>query len=80
MTDSKSLLSDDLLQQVEETARAQNRQPADVVQEALERYLRLKRRQKLYAYGEAQAAKLGIRERDGPEIVKDIRKTIPRGR
>ena len=77
MTDSKPLLSDDLLHEVEEAAREQNRQPADVVKEAVERYLRLKRREKLYAYGEGQAAKLGIRESDVPDLVKDTRKTAP---
>jgi hypothetical protein len=79
MTDSKPVLSDDLLHEVEEAAREQNRQPADVVQESVERYLRLKRGEKLYAYGEAQAAKLGIRESDVPELVKDARKSAPRG-
>ena len=71
MTDSK-LLSDDLLHEVEAAAREQNRQPAEVVAEAVERYLRLKRREKLYAYGEAQARKLGIRESDVPGLVKRV--------
>ena len=38
MTDSKSILSDDLRQRVEELAREQNREPAEVLEEAVRRY------------------------------------------
>ena len=38
-TEPRRLISDDLLHQVEETARAQNREPADLVEEALGKYL-----------------------------------------
>jgi hypothetical protein len=47
------------------------------VQDAVARYLRLKRREKLYAYGEGRAEKLGFREEDVPELVKQTRQTAP---
>jgi hypothetical protein len=34
MTDAKELLSEELIQQIEEAARTQNRKPAEVVEEA----------------------------------------------
>jgi hypothetical protein len=45
-----------------ESGRRQAAQRDELVPAAVERYLRLKRREKLYAYGEARAEKLGIRE------------------
>jgi hypothetical protein len=46
--------------------------------DAVERYLRLKRREKLYAYGEGQARKLGIREEDVPGLAEQSRQMAPR--
>jgi len=78
VTDTKALISGELVKQIEDTARAENRPAAEVVQDAIDRYLRLKRREKLYACGEAQAELFGIHERDVPELVKETR--TPRGR
>jgi metal-responsive CopG/Arc/MetJ family transcriptional regulator len=39
MEDGKALLSDELLHQVEAMARAQNRQPAEVIADAVRKYL-----------------------------------------
>jgi hypothetical protein len=69
-----------LMAEVEKAAQAEQRTPAELVQEAVERYLRLKRREKLYQYGEEQARKLGIREEDIPDLVKQSRKATPRRR
>jgi hypothetical protein len=51
-----------------------------VAHEAIERCLSMKNREKLYAYGEGQARKLGIRERDVPALVEKTRRKTPRGR
>jgi hypothetical protein len=48
--------------------------------DAIERYLRMKNRENLYAYGERQARKLGIRERDVPALVEQTRRKTPRAR
>jgi hypothetical protein len=45
-----------------ESGRRQAAQRDELVPAAVERYPRLKRREKLYAHGEARAEKLGIRE------------------
>ena len=39
-----------------------------------ERYLRVKRRERLYAYGEGQAKGLSIEEEHVPALVKEIRR------
>ena len=44
------------------------------VRDAMELYLSRRRRQKLYAYGEEQARKLGIREEDVERVVHEFRR------
>jgi hypothetical protein len=39
MTDARELLSEKLIHQIEETARAQSRKPAEVLEEAVRKYL-----------------------------------------
>jgi hypothetical protein len=70
MADSSIRMPESLMVEVQKRAKAEERSPDELVQEAVERYLRLKRREKLYAYGEDQARKLGIREEDVPDLVK----------
>ena len=67
-------LPEDLLAEVEKAAQAEQRSSDELVAEAVERYLRQKRREKLYAYGEGQARKLGIREEAVPGLVKQARR------
>ena len=43
MTDEKQLLSDELLQQIEDCAREQKRKPSEVLEEAVRRYIALRR-------------------------------------
>jgi hypothetical protein len=66
-------LPGELMAEVRKLAQAEERTTDEVVQEAVERLLRMKRRQKLYAYGEKQAKRLGIRESDVPRLVKETR-------
>ena len=74
MTDVKSLLSDELLHKLEELAREQNREPAEVLDEAVRRYVGVQRLEKLAQKGEERARKLGIREEDVPRLVDDVRR------
>ena len=73
-------LSEELLAEVKRAAAVEQRRHDEVVQEAVERYLRLKRREDLYAFGEGQARKLGIREEDIPDLVRQTRQSVPRVR
>ena len=73
MSDSSIRVSEALMAELQRAADVEQRSPADVVEDAVERYLRLKRRERLYAYGEGQAERLGIGEQDVPALVKEIR-------
>lgn len=78
IADSSIRMPEGLMAEVQKRAEAEQRSPEELVQEAVERYLRQKRREKLYAYGEEQARKLGIQEEDVPDLVKQTRQTAPR--
>jgi hypothetical protein len=62
-----------LLTEAENVAQAEHITVDEFVQDAMERRLREHRRQKLYAYGEGQARKLGIREEDVERIIHEFR-------
>lgn len=67
--------------ELKRAADVEQRSPEEVVEDAVERYLRLKRRERLYAYGGGQAERLGIKEEDVPTFVREIRRdTSARGR
>jgi hypothetical protein len=81
MTNGKSLLSDDMLHKVEETAREQSREPSEVVEEALGRYFASQRLEKLGSKLEKRARSKGIREEDVPGLVQEVRReNADRGR
>ena len=71
---SKTLISEDLQQKVEALAREQNRDPAELVEEALGRYLASQRLEKLSAKLERRALDKGIREEDVPGLVQEVRR------
>jgi Arc/MetJ-type ribon-helix-helix transcriptional regulator len=73
-------LPGELMAQVRKLAQAEDRSTDEVVQEAVERLLQSKRRQKLYEYGEWQARKLGIKESDVPRLLKETRQNPRRRR
>lgn len=73
-------LPGELMAEVRKLAQAEDRSTDEVVQEAVEQLLQLKRREKLYAYGEKQAKKLGIRESNVPRLVRETRQNDARGR
>jgi len=72
-TEPKPLMSDDLLHQVEQTARAQNREPAQVVEEAVGRYLASQRLAGFAERMEHRAREKGIREEDVGRLVEEVR-------
>ena len=81
MSGSSIRLSEALMAELQRVAGVEQRSPEEVVEDAIERYLRLKRREHLYAYGEGQAERLGIEEQDVAALMKEIRRdTSARGR
>ena len=74
MPETKSPLSDELQQQIETIAREQKREPAEVLEEAVRRYVGVQRLEKLAQKGGERARKLGIREEDVPRLVDEVRR------
>jgi predicted transcriptional regulator len=74
MTETKTQLSDELQQRVNEIAREQNRQPAEILEEAVRRYFAVRRLERLAQKGEERARALGIREEDVPGLVEEVRR------
>ena len=81
MSNSSIRVSESLMAELQRAADLEQRSLEEVVEDAVERYVRLKRRERLYAYGEGQAKRLGIKEEDVPTLVKEIRRdSSARGR
>jgi predicted transcriptional regulator len=74
VSDSNIRVSEALMAELQRAADVEQRSPEEVVEDAVERYLRVKRRERLYTYGESQAKRLGIEEEDVPALVKEIRR------
>ena len=72
-TEPRPLLSADLLQQVEETARDQNRNPEEVVSEAVRKYLDEQGWIKFVERNEAHARARGIAEEDVDRLICEVR-------
>lgn len=63
-----------LLAEVRSAAEAEQRSADELVQEAVERHLRRKRLDKLYAYGESRAREEGIPASAVDGIIKEERR------
>jgi predicted transcriptional regulator len=74
MTGTPSTLSDDLQQKIDEIAREQNRKPSEVLEEAVRRYIGVRKLEQLAEKGERRARALGIREEDVPRLVEEVRR------
>jgi predicted transcriptional regulator len=73
MTEAK-LLSDDLLRQIEETARSQNRKPAEVLEDAVRQYLEKQSLWALVGKAEERNRASGRTEDDVPQLIAETRK------
>jgi predicted transcriptional regulator len=69
-----ALLSDELQVKVEEFARRQNREPAEVLEDAVRRYAAACRLDQFSERAEENARRLGIREEDVPRLVDEVRR------
>jgi predicted transcriptional regulator len=74
LANGKALLWDELLHKVEETARAQNRQPEEVVAEAVNKYLEDQGWARFVERNEARAQRKGIREEDVDRLIAEVRR------
>lgn len=80
MADARELLSGEMIEKIEACAKELGRDPVEVVQEALRRYMAQQRLQRLAERGEKLARERGIREEDLPELVRQVRREdAPRG-
>jgi hypothetical protein len=64
MTDAREILSQELIDQIEQCAREQGRKPVEVLEEAIGRYMASRRLARLAERGEALARRRGVREED----------------
>lgn len=62
-----------LLVEVQAAANEEHRSRDEVVREAIERYLRDRRWQRLLAYGEQKARSLGLTDADVPRLIEEYR-------
>lgn len=62
-----------LLAEVQAAANEEHRSRDEVVREAIERYLRNRRWQRLLAYGEQKARSLGLTDADVPRLIEEYR-------
>ncbi len=74
MSNSSIRVSESLMAELQRAADVEQRSPEEVMADAVERYLRLSRRKRLYAYGEGQAERVRIEEEDVPALVKEMRR------
>jgi len=81
MTNPKTLPSDEAQQQLDQLAREQQREPGEVLDEAVRRYAAAGRLDRFTDKMEKRAREKGIREEDFPRLVEEVRReNIERGR
>jgi len=67
-------LSDELQEKLEQIAREQHREPAEVLEEAVRRYIGIKAHERLAQKAEERARGRGIKEEDVPRLVEEVRR------
>jgi hypothetical protein len=75
-----TLVPPGLLPEIQAAAQEEHREPSELVGEAVERYLRQKRWQKVYARGEQRAREMGLTEEDIPRLIAEYRQEQRQGR
>jgi hypothetical protein len=72
-TEPRPLISEALLHQVEDAAREQNREPAEVLEEAWSRYVEEQCWTRLVSVGQENARRLGLEESDTERLIAEYR-------
>jgi predicted transcriptional regulator len=68
------LVSDEVRRRVEDLARQENREPSEVLEEAVRRYATSSRLERLSERLEKSAHDRGVREEDVPALVAEFRR------
>lgn len=74
ITNPNPLVSEEMRRQIEDLARQQHREPADVLEEAVRRYAAGCRLERLSERLETSARARGIGEEDVPSLVEEVRR------
>ena len=74
ITNPHPFLSDEMRRRIEDLARQENRDPSDVLEEAVRRYATGSRLERLSERLEKSARSRGIREEDVSSLVEEIRR------
>ena len=69
-----------LLAEIKAAADEDKRSTEEVLREAIECYLRNRRWQRIFAYGEERARSMGLSEEDIPRLIAESRQEQRRGR
>lgn len=74
MTDGEQILSGELMETLEQLASQQQRQPAEVLHDAIQQYAALYRLERFSEKMARRAREKGIREEDVPDLVRRVRR------
>lgn len=69
-----------LIAEIQAAANEEKRPAEEMLREAIERYLRNRRWQRIFAYGEERARALGLTEEDIPRLIAESRQERRQGR
>ncbi len=72
-TEPRRLISDDLIREVEQAAHEQDREPADLLEEAWRRYVDEQSWAKLVTSGQENSRRLGLKESDTERLIAEYR-------
>jgi metal-responsive CopG/Arc/MetJ family transcriptional regulator len=67
-------MPEELMTQVEETARTQNREPEELVAEAVRKYLKDRKWESFLDRAASRAKAKGLTEEDVPRLVREVRR------
>jgi hypothetical protein len=73
MTDAREIVSPELIRQIEEEARTENRRPSQVIEDAWRRYVDEKAWERLIESGQENAKRLGLKESDVDGLIAEYR-------
>jgi metal-responsive CopG/Arc/MetJ family transcriptional regulator len=69
-----------LFAEIQAAAEEEKRSAVEVVSDAIERYIRSRRWERLLAYGRERARALGLTEEDVPRLIAEYRREQRQGR
>jgi hypothetical protein len=73
MTDAREIVSPELIRQIEEEARTENRRPSQVIEDAWRRYIDEKSWERLIESGQKNADRLRLKVSDVDGLIAEYR-------